>query len=144
MGLPPRPDEIEDDQQPTTNGKKTDHQPKISFDPDFDFLNPKELKSTLPPLTLSPSVPPTLDTDAPSRAPTFRPELKPHSTTPSFRSATKCEPEAATTQNFTSATADQRLAVPAPSFATLSLEHNAWADEDEDFGKEKEIRMSFE
>ena len=44
MGLPPRPHEIEDDHQPTMNGKKTDHQPKMSFDPDFDFLEPKELK----------------------------------------------------------------------------------------------------
>jgi hypothetical protein len=26
---------------------------------------------------------------------------------------------------------------------TMDLDHNAWADEDEDFGKEREIEMTF-
>jgi hypothetical protein len=144
MRLPPRPDEIEDDHQPTANGKEIEQRTKTSFDPDFDFPEPKELKSTLPPLTLSPSLPQTSQSDPPSVPPTFRPGLKTHSTTPNFHAATHSESRAAPTQNFTSATADQRLAMPTPSFAALNLEHNAWADEDEDFGKEKEIKMSFE
>ncbi|MCJ1243044.1 hypothetical protein MMC30_000240 [Trapelia coarctata] len=38
-----------------------------------------------------------------------------------------------------------RSAATTPAGSTgLSLEHNAWADEDEDFGKEKEVQMSFE
>ena len=38
-----------------------------------------------------------------------------------------------------------RSAVSMPTSATgLSLEHNAWADEEEEFGQEKEVKMSFE
>ena len=100
----------------------------MSLDADFDFPMPKELKSTLPPLKLSPSLPQTFDNATPSFAPPFRPELKTHSTTP----------------NLSSTATGGSIAVLQPSFAALNLEHNAWADEDEDFGNEKEIRMSFE
>ena len=126
--LPPRPDEIDDDHRSNTNGKKVEEEPKLSLDADFDFPVPKELKSTLPPLKLSPSLPKTFGNATPSLAPPFRPELKTHSTTP----------------NLSSTTTGERVAVLPPSFAALNLEHNAWADEDEDFGNEKEIRMSFE
>lgn len=38
-----------------------------------------------------------------------------------------------------------RSAATMPAGSTgLSLEHNAWADEEEDFGQEKEVQMSFE
>jgi hypothetical protein len=127
--LPPRPDEIDDDQDhPSTNGKKVEEEPNMSFNPDFDFPAPKELKSTLPPLTLSPSLPQTSGSAATTLTSSFRPELKTHSTTP----------------NFPSTTNGESALVATPSFAALNLEHNAWADEDEDFGKEKEIRMYFE
>jgi hypothetical protein len=126
--LPPRPDEIDDHHHPITSGKMGQEESKMSFDPDVDFPEPKELKSTLPPLTLSPSLPQTSRSAAPSLAPPFRPELKTHSTTP----------------NFPSTANDHEAGVSKPSLSTLNLEHNAWADEDEDFGKEKEIKMSFE
>jgi hypothetical protein len=128
MKLPPRPDEIDDGHRPSTDGKKVGEEPKMSFDADFDFPMPKELESTLPPLKLSPSHPPAFDDATPSLAPPFRPELKTHSTMPHLSSTTTGE----------SGTVLQ------PSFAALNLEHNAWADEDEDYGKEREIRMSFE
>jgi hypothetical protein len=126
--LPPRPDEIDDHHHPITNGRMAEKDPKMSFDADFDFPMPKELKSTLPPLTLSPSLPQTSSSVAPSFAPSFRPELKTHSTTP----------------NFPSTTNDQEAVRQTPSFSALNLEHNAWADDDEDSGKEKEVKMSFE
>jgi hypothetical protein len=126
--LPPRPDEIDDHHHPSTDGKKVKEEPKMSLDADFDFPMPKELKSTLPPLKLSPSLPQTFGDATPSPAPPFRPELKTHSTTP----------------NMSSIATGGSVAVLQPSFAALNLEHNAWADEDEDFGKEREIRMSFE
>ena len=126
--LPPRPDEIDNHHRPSTDGKKVEEEPKISLDADFDFPMPKELESTLPPLKLSPSLPQTFGNATPSLAPPFRPELKTHSTTP----------------DLSSTTTSGNVAVLQPSFAALNLEHNAWADEDDDFGKEREIRMSFE
>ena len=128
MKLPPRPDEIEDDHHPTANRKAVEEEPDTSFDPDFDFPMPKELKSTLPPLTLTSSVPQSSGSAAPSIAPSSRPELQSHSTTP----------------NFSSTTNGQTAVVPTPSFAALNLEQNAWADDDGNFGKEEEIQMSFE
>jgi hypothetical protein len=126
--LPPRPDEMDDHHHPITNGRMAEKEVKMSFDSDFDFPVPKELKSTLPPLTLSPSLPQTPSSITPAPPPPFRPELKTHSTTP----------------NFPSMTNNQEAAMQTPSFAALDLEHNAWADEDEDVGREREIRMSFE
>lgn len=35
------------------------------------------------------------------------------------------------------------VTMPTAGLSTLNLEHNAWADEDEEFGKEKEITMTF-
>ena len=128
LKLPPRPDEIDVEHHLGTNGKKVDGKPRMSFDPEFDFPEPKELKSTLPPLTLSPHLGQTSGSSTPSLAPPFRPELKSHSTTPNFLSTTNRE----------------SMAAPTASLAALNLEHNAWADEDEEFGEEKEIQMSFE
>ena len=126
--LPPRPDEIDDNHHLGLNEEKIDEEPKMSFDPEADFPIPKELKSTLPPLTLSPSLPQASSSGEPSLASPFKPELRSRSTTP----------------NFSSTANGESAAVPTPSFSALNLEHNAWADEDEDFGKEKEIQMSFE
>ena len=83
--LPPRPDEI-DHHHSRTNGKKMEKELKKPMDPDLDFLEPKELKSTLPPLTLSPSLPQNSGSGLPTLTSPFRPELKTHSTTPNFPS----------------------------------------------------------
>ena len=128
LKLPPRPYEIDDEAHSDTNDKRVDEQPRLSFDPEVDFPEPRELKSTLPPLTLSPSLPQTSDDSMPSPAPQIRPELKSYSTTP----------------NFSSTTNGESAAVPTSSLTALNLEHNAWADEDENFGQEREIQMSFE
>ena len=65
------------------------------------------------------STPPALNTDSRARTPSppSRPELRASTTMPTSAST---------------------------NFSGLSLEHNAWADDDEDFSKENEVRMTFE
>jgi Protein of unknown function (DUF726) len=101
--LPLRPLEIDDD-HPTPN---VDDEINMSFDHEFE--PPRELPSTLAPLTIY--------ANERTPSPFERPELKSSATMPTGMS---------------------------PNFGTMNLEHNAWADEEEDFTKEKELRMTFE
>jgi hypothetical protein len=90
-------------------------------DDEFGFV-PREVKSTLPPLRLTPSLPIPEGWTTPTR-----PEFKSHATMPN-RSSLVTMPTS-------------------PTVTSPILEHNAWADDDVDGktpdGKEKEIRMSF-
>jgi Protein of unknown function (DUF726) len=101
--LPPKPSDIDDD-HPTPN---VDDEINMRFDHEFE--PPRELPSTLAPLTIY--------TNERTPSPFEKPELKTSATMPTGMS---------------------------PRFGTMNLEHNAWADEEEDFSREQEMRMTFE
>jgi Protein of unknown function (DUF726) len=126
MKLPPRPDEIEDGHVPRpaftriSRSITSEHAPE----PDYGFAAPRELQTTLPPLTLTPSLPPE------SLTTPFRPDLRSHSSTP-----------AASSWNVLPGKLTNNIASP---IAGMSLHHNAWADDDDYFGQETEMKMTFE
>ncbi|KKY18781.1 hypothetical protein UCRPC4_g04761 [Phaeomoniella chlamydospora] len=98
------------------SSKAADEDVSPSFERDFE--SPREIRSTLPPLTL-PSFGALEATDGARDEPQAnRPELKSSVTMP----------------------------ISSTSYSGFgkAIEHNAWADEDEDFGKEGEIKMTFE
>ncbi|ERF74517.1 hypothetical protein EPUS_03955 [Endocarpon pusillum Z07020] len=101
--LPPRPSDLDDDHP------SPDEEREIRMTFDNAFEAPRELPSTLAPLSVRP------DDRTPS--PFEIPELKTSATLPTSMST---------------------------KFGSLNLEHNAWADEDEDFSREREMRMTFE
>jgi hypothetical protein len=103
LKLPPKPSEIDDD-HPASNG---DREVRMTFDHDFE--PPRELHSTLAPLSIYPG--------ERTPSPPQRPELKTSVTMPTSAS---------------------------PHFDGMNLEHNAWADDEDDFSKEKEMKMTFE
>jgi len=93
-----------DDDHPTRN---VGDEVNMTFDHEFE--PPRELPSTLAPLTIY--------TNERTPSPSESPQLKTSATMPTGMS---------------------------PSFGAMNLEHNAWADEEDDFSKEKELRMTFE
>jgi len=147
MKLPPRPDEIEVSfpPQPTrpSFGKRVSsllptprvtrpspsHSPspnRLSEREGSGFEGPRELVTTLPPLAISPSV----SSDR-LESTTSRPGLAVHSTEPDEFSWN--HPQLGYGDNLTS------------PIEALSFERNAWADDDDDdLGKEREIKMTFE
>lgn len=154
MKLPPRPDEIDPEHAfvPTTRhggstgyltpirtaspGAKT---PQLGASP---FAKPsngdgealfevKELKSTLPPLQLSPSMP---DHPRISGAYSPRPDLASRNTTPAPSSGSTAWEQVHELRSPGSATSS------IPPTDALRLEHNAWADRSE----HDEIQMTFE
>lgn len=122
--MAPLPDEVEEPshQRPGYKGTSPGRQQTSVVGPpeedDVEFV-PREVKSTLPPLRLTPS----LSHDG-WTTPT-RPELKSHATMPA-RSGLVTIPTS-------------------PIIASPVLEHNAWADDEgrTPDGQEKEVRMSF-
>lgn len=94
----------------------------------YNYTEPKELVSTLPPLALTPS--PRLDSQ-PIASTAARPELKPH--------ATDLAPNGWNSHSTMNGGAT-------PALQGLNLEHNAWADDDDDFGRKRDgnISMTFE
>ncbi|KAJ9662870.1 hypothetical protein H2198_001098 [Neophaeococcomyces mojaviensis] len=157
--LPPRPDEIGDDPTPpskrqsilrtasTPAATKTKSKPAaLAPSPlppppyeeegaDLVMVEPKELKSTLPPLQLSPGMPQEPSrSPSPNLRPEARPEIKSHSTGPlpdksewgfNSRGPSPARP-------VTSGDAS------VPPIVALDLEHNAWNDDEEG-----EIKMTF-
>ena len=97
----------------TTNGANDGPSPF-----ELDFESPRELKSTLPPLTIQllPAKDVNQFTEESQLA--IRPDLKSHATMPVNGTASS-------------------------SFTVSNIDHNAWAEEGE-FGNEGEIKMSFE
>ncbi len=156
LNLPPKPDEIdvsfEPVQQPATAlpprssslrpvsiaspqrfpRVSPQRSPQGSPDPNrrssYTYIEPRELVSTLPPLTLTSTTSPRPDS---ARLPTtFRPDLKPHVTEPAVPSWSR-----PSSRNSTAAE---------PSTSGLNL-HNAWAEDDDGRGKTRdEISMTFE
>lgn len=102
--LPLRPSETDGD-HPSPDG---DREIRMTFDNAFE--SPRELPSTLAPLSVRPDRTPS---------PFQKPELEKSATLPTSMST---------------------------NFGSMNLERNAWADEDEEFSKEKEMemRMTFE
>ncbi|KEF51612.1 uncharacterized protein A1O9_12247 [Exophiala aquamarina CBS 119918] len=94
----------------------------------YNYTEPKELVSTLPPLALTPS--PRLDSQAIAST-TARPEVKQHAVDPA---PTGWNSHSTINGGCT------------PTLQGLNLEHNAWADDDDDFGQKREgnISMTFE
>lgn len=92
------------------------------------YMEPKELASNLPPLALPSST--KLDR-RPWASTVTRPELKPHATDPA-------------PAGWVSSSASNGGSTPA--LQGLNLEHNAWADDDDDFGRKRDgnISMTFE
>jgi len=92
----------------------------------YNYSEPRELASTLPPLALTPS--PGLDTQ--TLASTSRPDLKPH--------ATDLAPTAWDSHSTMNGGAT-------PALQGLDLGHNAWADDDDEFGQKRDgnISMTF-
>lgn len=84
---------------------------QMTFEPSFH--EPRELKSTAPPLIVNSFKPRDITPD--------RPAIKASETTPSGTLPTSPSP-----------------------LGELDLERNAWADEEEESGKEKEMQMTFE
>lgn len=168
MKLPPRPDEIDDDSPalgtaelqrtkstPVTTPKPEQKEKRKFLAPspipqrppqydEGDFM-PKEIKSTLPPLQLTP-IPQS------SLSPSARPELKSHTTAslPDKSGWASDEVESSQHMNGTRAPVGLGLAAGAGAGAGISvaalaspvealdLEHNAWGDEDDG-----EIKMTF-
>lgn len=155
MNLPPRPDEVDVEFAPAhpaparpsrTSSLRPDsiasprispgigpqRSPLTSPEPSrrssYAFSEPKELASTLPPLTLTPLSSPR--TESLKASTTVRPELKQHATEPPVsswnREATASDPSLAKTMTG------------------LNLEHNAWADEDDLGQGHEKIQMTFE
>ena len=135
LNLPPRPHEIDDDPAilPVANGTKRDPSTDERPDPetDVDFSVPRELVTTLPPLTLSPSQ---------HQEPYFQPISNRSSRSPSHVSTPRQSAQRTTTSPTRSTT---DIASP---IEALNLEHNAWADDDVDeFGQRKGgVMMTFE
>ena len=142
MKLPPRPDEIADDHAtpPVANGRVHEAEYdddgeapppplRMEFEPSEEDFIPREIKSTLPPLTLTPSLP-----SGGSVTPALRPELKSHATAPHLVTARSTELGEATSPMS-----------PVEQMAEMGLDHNAWAADDEnEFGKRRGVRMTFE
>ena len=127
LKLAPLPDEIEEPAHQKAGANETQRptsappKPPTSAPPEDDELAfvPREVKSTLPPLRLTPSI------SHDSWTTPMRPELKSHATMPSSSSLANIPTS--------------------PIVSSPVLEHNAWADDDgrTPDGKEKEISMSF-
>lgn len=102
--------------QEETNPRWPDEEDEVQMTFDTSYHSPPRSSRNSTsglPLHLSPHQPP--QADPVERAATLqRPELKSRNTLP-----------------------------PPPSLPTISLDHNAWADDDEDFGHEREIEMTF-
>lgn len=154
MKLPPRPDEIDDGPVPvimrngvartsSTPGTSTPKSrpaslapssvPLPEYDANNEFMaQPKELKSTLPPLQLSPGIDRT-------SSPNPRPELRSHITTPLPDKAGWGEGDLSRSQ---SQQPSAGLGLASPGLASphdaLDLEHNAWDDHNDG-----EIKMTF-
>lgn len=159
MNLPPRPDDMDvsvgpvrpartSSLQPMPRAYSPQASPRLSPQPSpresprrslnaspvpnrrlsYNYAEPKELISTLPPLALTSSPRPD---SQPMGSIASRPELKPHATDP-----------APTGWNSHSAS-NGAVSVPLQG---LNLEHNAWADDDDDFGQKRDgnISMTFE
>ncbi|OCT45050.1 DUF726 domain protein [Cladophialophora carrionii] len=95
------------------------------------FSEPRELASTLPPLGLAPSASPRPESTR--VASLARPDLKPHVTEPSVPSWGRPPSRS------------YNPGGPSTSASELNLERNAWADDDDGFGKGRdEISMTFE
>lgn len=145
MKLPPRPDEISVDiAAPSPPPRKSSLNPfsKLSPKPppqpsfqtpssplkeeeEYVFEQPRELVTTLPPLTLTPSLQQTSFDSTPAT----RPPLKTHATEPPSTSNHDNRPTSP-------------LSIASPVEA-MNLEHNAWADPSEANG-EQEVKMTFE
>ncbi|KAJ9604414.1 hypothetical protein H2200_011248 [Cladophialophora chaetospira] len=97
----------------------------------YVYSEPRELVSTLPPLNLTPSASPRPDsTWLPTPA---RPGLKPNVTEPAVPSWGRPPSR------------NSNTTAPLTSTAEVNLEKNAWADDDDGFGKGRdEINMTFE
>lgn len=149
MKLPPRPDEIDDEPPPPLKRNGTSGTPSTpgtsasvalpalpptpppKGEPRDKFMGqPRELKSTLPPLQLSPEVGRT-------SSPGPRQELGSHTTTPLPDKAGWGGQDMSRTYTTP---AGLGLASPglAPPIEAYSLEHNAWDDHDDG-----EIKMTF-
>lgn len=165
MKLPPRPDEVDDGPLPPlmrnetvqrnhsasiveTKKEKTKSlapspiPPPASQYDEADFM-PKEIKSTLPPLQLTPNI-------TSSSSPNLRPELKSHTTAP-LPDRPEWESESKSRNDSPSALAvgasvgsgigfGVGAAALAPPMEALDLEHNAWGDDGDGNG---EITMTF-
>jgi len=153
MKLPARPDEIDDEPRPAakrnstlqrTNttpvpetkkekGKSLTPSPLTSQYEESDFV-PREIKSTLPPLQLTPNTQSSL-------SPTIRPQLKSHTSTPAPDKGGWAAASRSGTHTPVGVGAGAGFGMGAASLAspveTLDLEHNAWGDED------GEITMTF-
>ena len=149
LHLPPRPDEIDsdhDERPACINGPAAFTGTQLgsssaSPEQEFAFEAPKELKSTLPPLTLSPSLPQSASALG-ETSPESRPGLRSHATMPTDagRNASSYLDLVPTPTKFGATV----LHPPTKLSPGLSIEHNAWAEENEDFGGEREVKMSFE
>jgi hypothetical protein len=156
MSLPPRPDQIDLGLAPIRPVRVSSMQPtpKVSIErpsrmspqpspglnssrslnvspappnASFDYIEPKELISTMPPLSLTPSLRPE---SSPAVGST-RPELKTHATAPEPSS---WKQDLGTDVDMSNSMTD------------LNIERNAWADDDYDeFGQRRngDISMSF-
>ena len=64
---------------------------------------------------------------------------------PSLPSATSTWPDRSLNESVSPQRPELKSAATMPPIGgTIGLEHNAWTDEDEDFGREKEVSLSFE
>lgn len=159
MNLPPRPDDIDvsvgpmrpartSSLQPMPRAYSPQVSPRLSPQPSpresphrslnaspvpnrrlsYTYAEPKELISTLPPLALTSSPRPDSQPIVPTAS---RPELKPHATDP--------PPNGWNSHSASNGGVS-------PAFSGLNLDHNAWADDDDDFGQKRDgnISMTFE
>ena len=153
LKLPPRPSEMNDDPAPaysaSRNGQSTpipsDRPPE--HDDDIDFSMPRELVTTLPPLTLSPSQ--RQDPFIPMRSSTPNNNSRPSSYTSSPRPSARGGASPSRHLETITAPATKRSAANdvVPPVAAMNLEHNAWADDGDtdEFGQGRgEVRMTFE
>lgn len=165
--LPPRPDELHDSPVPspkrqsilrtastppsTTKPKNATLSPSPMQQPpppyqdgraDLVIIEPKELKSTLPPLQLSPNLPQELSSKAssPNLRPDTRPELKTRNTGPlPDKSGWGSDSRGPSPSRPPTTAGTANAPAQAPAVAdTSDLEHNAWND-----GEEGEIQMTF-
>lgn len=158
LSLPPRPDEIDVGFAPAQPGPirparssslrpasinspqrsprfSPQRSPQASPDPNrqpsYSYTEPRELVSTLPPLSLTPSLSSRPESYDIPRVQSARPELNPHATDPTIPS-----------WNQPSKPYDNDAAPPLSGF---NIEHNAWADDDDNLGQERGgISMTFE